>query len=274
LKLIVTSTRDLASVKVREVLESLVSFEDAGRRFNGEPVLRAGDVLLVTVDCDLLYADHVDQLGAELAVFASRHESASRLPSLLVHVPGNWTSKAEAGGRPRALCRCRASAVKEALLELEAQRRRLGLDGWLCGVEATHHGPYLEATPALFVEVGSSESEWGDERAAEAAARAILRAVRSSASYRALIGIGGPHYAPKFTRIMLETEWAVGHIAPKYVLSELDEELLAQAISRCEGGVEGAVIDWKGVRGEDRARVLDLLDRLGVKAYRDDDLLG
>jgi len=274
LKLIVTSVKDKASLKMKEALLKLVDFKDSGDKFDEHPILVADELALVTIKEELIYADHVDGLlGADLAIFASRHESTSKLPSLLVHVPGNWTSRADAGGRPRTLCRAKASSLKEALIELERMRRELGLEGWLCGVEATHHGPFLERTPALFVEVGSSEAEWLNEKAAEAAARAIIKAASSNSRYKSLIGLGGPHYAPKFTKLLLETPWAVSYIAPKYVLEELDAELIMQAVVKSEEVIEGAVLDWKGIRGDLRPKLLEELRKLNIKAWRDEELL-
>ncbi len=42
--------------------------------------------------------------------------------------------------------------------------------------ECTHHGPSLNV-PAMFVELGSSEKQWNDSRAAEAVAHAAMEAI-------------------------------------------------------------------------------------------------
>lgn len=273
LKLIVTSSKDPASLNIKRALMDLVDFKESSLNFDGAPIMFRGDVALVTVDKELIHADHIDGLlDAELAVFASRHESSSKLPSLLTHIPGNWTLKAEAGGKPKSLCRACPSVLKETLLELEAQRRRLGLHEWLCGVEATHHGPYLEKTPAIFVEIGSSEEEWLNKTAAIAVANAILKAVSSKVSYRPLLCFGGTHYAPKFTKLMLETAWTAAYIAPKYVVDELDEAILAHALQRSCEAVEAAALDWKGLKGAQREALIKLLSKVGLKVCKADEL--
>ncbi len=82
----------------------------------------------------------------------------------------------------------------------------------------------------MFVEVGSAEPQWEDPDAAEAAARAILDLAdepadrpRANGTRRHLLGVGGGHYAPRFERVVRETDWAVGHIAADWSLDALAE---------------------------------------------------
>ncbi|MEM4699962.1 MAG: D-aminoacyl-tRNA deacylase [Candidatus Nezhaarchaeales archaeon] len=275
MRLLVCSVDDPASANIRAQLLRLAQFERMEVEFGEGPVLMLEPgVALVTLSGELTEADAVDGLlNAELAVFLSRHESQSKEASLLAHVPGNWTSRAEAGGRPRGLCRAPATALKEALRELAVQRELLGLSSWRLGVEATHHGPFLERTPAIFIEVGSGPGEWRDRAACLAVARAAMRAARAKASCRSVIGLGGGHYAPKFTQLLLESELGVSYIAPKYVIDELDEALLRAAIERSVERVECLALDWKGLTGAQRAKVLRLAEGLGIRAERVEGLL-
>lgn len=273
--MLVCSVDDLASVNIRAQLLKLAKFREVGIDFSEGPVLVSDpDIALVTLSGELVEADVVDGfLNAELAVFLSRHESQSREASLLAHVPGNWTSRVEAGGRPRGLCRAPATALKEALKEMAAQRELLKLFSWRLGVEATHHGPFLKYTPAIFIEVGSSPEDWEDRAACLAAARAAMRAVRAKASCKSVIGLGGGHYAPRFTQLLLESELGVSYIAPKYAIDELDEELLRQALERSVEKVEYLALDWKGLTGAQREKVLKLAEGLGIRAEKVEDLL-
>jgi D-aminoacyl-tRNA deacylase len=274
LKLIVSSMDDPASVNARAQLLRLADFKEAGVELHGQPVLRWREVALITLKGSLLEADFIDRfLDAELAVFLSRHESSSRMPSLLAHVPGNWTHDASLGGRPRRLCRSPATALKEALRELAEQRVKLGLSSWRVGVEATHHGPFLEHTPAIFIEVGSSPEEWSHEAAGLALAKAALKAVTAEGSCRSLIGLGGPHYAPTFTQLLLEAEWAVSYIAPRYVVDEVDEEMMRQAVERSVERVEALALDWKGLKEGQRRRALKVADALRLKPLKVSELL-
>jgi D-tyrosyl-tRNA(Tyr) deacylase len=63
----------------------------------------------------------------------------------------------------------------------------------------------------------------------------------------------------------MEREHAFGHIAAKYALPELTEELIQQMISKTDGGVEKAYIE-SGVKGADKRRFEAMLDHLGVKS--------
>ena len=72
--------------------------------------------------------------------------------------------------------------------------------------------------------------EWDDPAAARAVARAILdlRDVPpdrpgEDRSRRQLVGLGGGHYAPRFERVVRETDWAVGHLLADWGLTALDE---------------------------------------------------
>ncbi|MCX8204579.1 MAG: hypothetical protein N3H31_02885 [Candidatus Nezhaarchaeota archaeon] len=275
MRLLICSVDDVASVNIRAQLLKLAEFKEVEVEFDGEPVLLSKpDVALVTLSGELVEADRVDSfLNAELAVFLSRHESQSKMPSLLAHVPGNWTGRAEAGGRPKKLCRAPATALKEALKELAVQRELLELSSWRLSVEATHHGPFLEYTPAIFIEIGSGLEEWSSRAACLAAARAAIRAVKAKAVCRSVVGLGGPHYAPKFTQLILESELGVSYIAPRYVIDELDEGILSQAVERSIEKVEYLAIDWKGLTSTQREKVLKLAKSLGIKVEKAEGLL-
>jgi D-aminoacyl-tRNA deacylase len=44
--------------------------------------------------------------------------------------------------------------------------------------------------------------------------------------------VGGGHYPRTFTKLILESDIAIGHILPKYSIEGLDEELFRQAIEK------------------------------------------
>ncbi|MCX6654733.1 MAG: hypothetical protein NTY03_06380, partial [Candidatus Bathyarchaeota archaeon] len=92
---------------------------------------------------------------------------------------------------------------------------------------------------------------------------AILEGIASTESASAAIGFGGGHYCPKFS--VMEKEYAFGHIAAKYSLPELTEEIIQQMISKTSGGVEKAYIE-SGVKGADKRRLEAILNHLGVES--------
>jgi D-aminoacyl-tRNA deacylase len=179
---------------------------------------------------------HLDGVAAafgdpDLVVFASRH-SGETGPLLTAHHTGNF-GPADHGGDARALARACPNA-HAAVLDALADHAP---DGYEVGTECTHHGPTDVGAPSMFVEVGSAEKQWKDPDAARAVAKAILdlRGVDPDRSDHAagdggdatadrcrhLVGFGGGHYAPRFERIVRETDWAVGHIAADWGLDAM-----------------------------------------------------
>jgi len=261
MRLIVTSKRDVAGSNVYAFLSRQSGFERCGE-FEGSPVYRRGNVLLIATERSQVEAEHLDEsFDTERYVFASRHRSSSGEKTLTVHAPGNLTYEARVGGEPRSLGIAEPSAMKTALLELWKAREELGL-AYKVSMEVTHHGPTQLSRPALFVEVGSTEVEWRDERAVRAVATAALAAAESAGRFESGVGVGGGHYAPRHTRFMLESKAALGHLIPSYALSSLDAEMLRQAVEK--SGASFLFLDWKGMGREERRRVMALAEELGV----------
>ena len=260
---IVVSERDLAGITIREQLLQIYQFE----RVN-EVTWALGDIALVTIEEESIYADDAESIDADLIVFATKHKSESKIPALLTHAPGNWTDRADYGGKPRAVCVAPASAMRAALHELKRGRDELGLEDWLVGMEVTHHGPYFKEKPVLFVELGSSEEQWSNKVAARAVARAALAAAKHERITEVRVGFGGPHYAPLFTRRVLEREIAIGHIVPNYALDDVTEAEVRMAFERTLEKPRVGLVDWKGMRGAQRRRLLGMLEAIGVAYER------
>ncbi len=74
---------------------------------------------------------------------------------------------------------------------------------------------------------------------------------------RSAIGFGGPHYAPKFTKLALD-KWAMGHICPKYQLASLDGEMFKQMVEKTYPRPETALIDKKGTKSWLKKQVKEL----------------
>jgi D-aminoacyl-tRNA deacylase len=79
-----------------------------------------------------------------------------------------------------------------------------------------------------------------------------------------VLGIGGPHYQSKFTRVALESDVAFGHMIPKYAIPTVDSEILKQCIERTLEKTQLAVLDWKGIKGENKAPLLETLKDAGI----------
>jgi D-aminoacyl-tRNA deacylase len=268
------SIQDLAAQTIKQQLLKLYPFKKTNQTFDTYPIYQLDDLSVVTIESDSITADRLDQrLAADLFIFASRHKSAAFKPALLAHSPGNW-AEAELGGKASTLCTAHPAALKAALQTLLAERPRAGLQDWACGLEATHHGPWIENVPVLFVEIGSSEVEWQNANAGAVVARAIVAAAKNrNRVVPTLLGFGGPHYCPTLTRIVAETEFAISHIMPKYYLDQASEGIIRHAIARTIGPVSSAVLDWKGMTGPQRDRLTVLLNAVGLPVLRDREAL-
>lgn len=224
---------------------------------------------LVVLDEELVYAQDITDFSPslELIIFLSRHSSESEIPTLSVHTPGNF-GNASLGGIPRKLSVSPANAMGAALKAMAQLVREKSLN-YKVSYECTHHGPSLDK-PAMFVELGSSPRQWVDSEAAKVIAHAVMKTTSSFGKSKvpAALGIGGPHYNEKFTKIALEGDIAFGHIIPKYAIPEIDEEILQQCVEKSLEKVELALLDWKGIKGEDKQRIVEMLKKLNLKIQK------
>lgn len=264
--LIVASTKDVAGMNIAQQILDNYDFEKVEERFHQNPVYskKVQDSLakLVFVNEKIVNTQFITEFFTpQLLVFISKHRSVSGLPTLSVHTPGNL-GEAQMGGIPRRVSVSPASAMRDALLEMANVKEELGLNYQVC-YECTHHGPSLNA-PAMFVELGSSMKQWKDKRAAEAVARAAMAAVSKQSKYAAVLGVGGPHYNAKFTRIALNKPIAFGHIIPKYAVSLLDVDMARQCMERTVEKVESVILDWRGIKGADKKGLMAILNDVGV----------
>jgi D-aminoacyl-tRNA deacylase len=145
--------------------------------------------------------------------------------------------------------------------------------------EVTHHGPYL-STPTIYVEVGSTESEWIHHEPARIIATAVhdvITAFRTEKDFSSdipvLIGIGGGHYAPRFTDIILERNAAFGHMIPSYHIDagNITQETLEMAIQQTPN-ISAAYIHTKGLRKPQVRDFTKMLSNLDVPAISSKEL--
>jgi len=266
--LVAASTLDKAALNIADKLIKRYGFVKTQEVFDEKPVYSCGDTLLVFPKVDDIYANNLDKhFRIEEVIFASRHKSETGRPTLTVHVPGNLTSQALYGGRPREVAWANPQRMKAALLALISTGNRLKL-GYSISLEVTHHGPTEMSVPVTFVEIGSSEKQWTDVKAGEAVAEAIWTAVRSPSKNPSAVGFGAGHYAPSHTKVTMERDLAIGHIIPKYVLENMDAEMVKIVFQKTWGGCNRAVLDWKGIRGENRRKLLEGLKEMRIEVLR------
>jgi D-aminoacyl-tRNA deacylase len=267
--LLVASNKDIASLNIKEQILSHYQFAKTTESFQNNPLYEANingnTITLATLNEESVRVQNLPEAfpNAKLIVFISRHSSQSGKPTLSVHTPGNF-AQAELGGLPKTVSVSSATGMCDALKTLQRYQDELRLD-YEVSYECTHHGPSL-AVPTMFVELGSSELQWRDSTAAQAVAHAAIATASnfSSPKESAVLGIGGPHYSEKFTRMALAGEAVFGHMIPKYAISAIDSEMIQQCVKRTVEKVSLALLDWKGIKSEDKPGLLTALQKAGL----------
>lgn len=210
-------------------------------------------------------------LGSELDLFLSKHSSKAMIRSLSCHTPGNYGT-ALFGGKAGTL------SISDALIQSACLRRLHILNednslGYTVTLEVTHHGP-SNSVPSLFLEVGSSIDEWSDKETCSLLASLALDLVRDYYEIKRLkqsivIGIGGPHYAPNFTRkILKDDSLAIGHICPEYSLKDLNIEMFKQMLAKTVPRPKAVLLDWKGVDKVSRDKIQNWCEELKVEVVK------
>lgn len=229
---------------------------------------KCGDYLMVETAERLIELD-LDLLGAQWLLCLSRHRSESGKRCLTVHAPGNLTGHADLGGQPSRVGISNPCLQTRLLSELKAGKDRLGIPDEVT-VEATHHGPTDLPCPITFIEIGSDEEAWADALLGGCVAQAVARALaREGPSAPNAIGVGGGHYSEKFTGIMLEGRYSIGHIIPKYAMTGgMATEMFQACIERTWGRIAAVVVDWKGTPSSHKEHLKALAASLGVELVR------
>lgn len=227
--------------------------------------------VLAGYDTEQVYFDFLDESpdpDADAVIVLSRHSSSSATPSLTTHHTGNPTSKT-LGGEPYKLSTAAPPLSKALLSRYKETAGSRGLLGeYDLTLEATHHGPTKPTKPLVFIEIGSVEENWRDERAHWAMAEAVAGVVEEGfGDCTPAVGFGDTHYPKKFTQIHLETEYCLGHIIPRYALREATREVIIQAVTKTWPRTpEVAFIQKKSARAETRNMIKSIMEELGVEA--------
>lgn len=217
---------------------------------------------LKLINGEIVFIEEFKDINYSEIIFLSRHESKLQNKTLCVHTPGNFGSSS--GGKTKKLSRSCPWLIKSLLIEL----KRLNNIEYEVWNEPTHHGPYCE-TPCVFIEIGTTIEEWEDKRAGEVIANALINVIKdhkdNNKEYKNAIYLGGLHYSEKSRRVLLETEYALGHICPKGKLELIDEDLLSQMIDNT-GNIKKIFIEKKSfISGEKKQELLKMLEKTGIE---------
>ncbi|MFH1101731.1 MAG: D-aminoacyl-tRNA deacylase [Methanobacteriota archaeon] len=227
--IIVSSLEDTASTTIKESLLQQTPWQTINE-FQNNPVYRHTtdqDIYLITITDSTIHHEHLDQeitqtlhITPTQLIFISRHRSQLGEPSLTVHPIGNY-GLAEFGGRPHTLVPTAPRLMTHLLRLIKKNLQNTTLTHHVC-YEVTHHGPSLE-TPTFYTEVGSTETEWKKQEPAHVIAQSLLELLTTYRHEKdlpknipVLVGIGGGHYAPRFTELTFQKNIAFGHMIPSY----------------------------------------------------------
>jgi len=265
--LIVASKKDVAGINITTQLS----------QFRENPVLTslksdAPGFDFYLVEDDVIYTENLDLEKInqyDFIIFASKHKSEKKEKTLSVHAPGNWRSN-DLGGTSYKICKTSALFQKQIFEKLNYNSTKYHLKDYKITLECTHHGPLIDK-PCIFIEIGSTETEWKNRKASFVIAKTISEIIhefKENPYNEIAIAIGGPHYCPNFNKIQLNSNVAISHIIPQYALP-LKEEMIKGALEKTQEEVDFALLDWKGLgNSEQRQQVLEILDKFYVRYKR------
>jgi D-aminoacyl-tRNA deacylase len=223
-----------------------------------------GNYSFLISDGDILYNEALDKERIsqfDFVIFVSKHKSEKKEKTLSVHSPGNWKN-ADYGGYEGKVCKSSALFQKQLLQNLNDNVGKYELNEYNVTMEATHHGPLIDK-PCVFIEIGSTETEWADRRAGFIVAKTIadtIQLFKVNPYNEIAIAIGGPHYCPGFNKIQLCSNIAISHVISQYAMP-LTKEIIKEAISKTDEEVDFAILDWKGLgTAEQRDEVIKILE--------------
>jgi len=262
--LIVCSSKDLASINIKNNLLTMLDFDK--KRVGNYEFYYTDDIGLIEIDESIIYADYLDErlrrlgLSFEEILFASRHSSKDKRKVLTVHVSGN-VGTAEYGGKPYSLAKPSPITMKNYVLAL--MKRIDEVPEFQFTLEATHHGPSEVVTPSAFYEIGSTENEWKDERVGEIVAECMIEAVESGRrDWLIAVGVGGTHYVPRQTEIIVSTTFTFGHNFAKYTFPHLNREIVEKAVKISHARY--IIIDEKSVTSDVKKMLNEVAEDLKI----------
>ena len=276
MNLIIASEADTASINLRDRLLEMSDWVESGSFDNNEMWTISKDygdfcrkgTQLITIQELHIYAEEIDKKWQqqnnkeiENIIFLSRHKAASGRPSLTVHPIGNW-GNADYGGKEAEVSGATPGWMTGLLLKIRENR----IDGYDVCFEATHHGPFLQ-TPTMFLEIGSSESEWEKKEPARALIKSLLELKHADGIK--VIGIGGGHYTPRFTEAAFSHQVCFGHMIANYGVSVLTSTLIKKAINSSEA--EGIYFHRKGMKKSEYRKWKLWAEENQIKIYNQTD---
>ena len=212
----------------------------------------------------LLHLDNLDEIYPDSAafVFLSKHSSQSGKPTLTCHFTGNFSDTNPYGGIKRELGIAHPYIQKRYIIDVTSKQSSVSEYDII--IEATHHGPTSLKKPSVFIEIGSTQKQWTDKKAASIVCQSVVNILtreKANAHCKSVgIAFGGTHYPTKLNKLLLESKFGLASIASKHNLTAIDEFMIRQMISRSAEQVTHAIVDKKGL-GKEKNRILELINK-------------
>jgi D-aminoacyl-tRNA deacylase len=283
---LISSTEDTASTNIKNHLLQENTWKEKNT-FQQQPVYQhtmMKNIFLITVNDRLIFHENIDKeiqeqlhITPQQAIFLSRHRSTTAKPTLTTHPIGNYNDN-RYGGKPQTLIASSPRLMTHLLRLLHTNAKKANLYHDIC-FEVTHHGPYL-TIPTLYIEVGSNETEWQKQQPAHIIAKSLQQLLKHYHYEKdlpddipVLLGIGGGHYAPRFTDIILEKKAAFGHMIPAYHIKDenINITMLKQAIEKTPN-IQGIYIHRKSLKKSQITMFKKWSQELGVPTISSKDL--
>jgi D-aminoacyl-tRNA deacylase len=283
--LIIASNKDPASINIKNCLLKKSQWEIINTFYENEVYrnIKNKKLIIITINDSKIFHDNIDfevkknlGLKPELAIYISRHTSKTGKPTLTIHPIGNF-GKALFGGLDKKLVKSAPIEMTELLRILRNNANEKNLYHNVC-FEVTHHGPNI-SIPSLFIEVGSNIEEWEKIKPANAVSETLLDFF--NLKYKdidindipVLIGLGGGHYAPRFTDIALEKKVAFGHMIPTYQInSGVIDDIIIESVIKNTPNLSGLYIHKKSLKKSQVTEFKEIFMNKGIKLISSKDL--
>ncbi len=251
MKIFLTSKKDIASYNIYKYISQKL-------KISSECIRLSKDSYLIVTDKKLTEDVEIPEKfrDVEFVAILYRHASKSKEKCFTVHATGDISKN--------KLSRCNPIYMKRFLMDIFRVATEYHVN-YRISIEATHHGPITEL-PLFFVEIGSDESAWNDKNAVKVIAETSLNIVKKQHSnkYKNAIAIGSNHYSEKFSRIQLNTEFAIGHFISKYHLNNLTEDLVINALEKSSAKT---ILADKKLKGKYKDILRDICKRHDIELY-------
>jgi len=272
-RLLVCSEIDLPSVNMKDWLMGFHDWDDMGDDGTNTYCSYGDNVMMTIPDMHIRHEDldkEAERFGVKVdeVIVMSKHSAKSGRAALTVHPIGNYHEN-EFGGRAECLVKPSPASMTAALRAIVKSNDMP--ENQLC-FEVTHHGPYLEK-PTFYIEVGSEQTHWENKHAAEILAH-IIDDLEPDTGYPTLVGVGGGHYAPRFTEVALKFKANFGHMLPVYQMEQRDDEDIVRMIkSACEStGTKTVYVHRKSMKKPEERRITALIESIGMEPVSSKDL--